>query len=226
MFGILPEWVEIAERTSTRNLRKMVRREMTKRSTGEDVVDLKFHATETTREHFERARVLASRKAGKRLSADATFRVVVEDYVSRHDPLEVEDGTRRVGPTSGRPRDRYVPVRVRRDVRRRAGDRCEFPGCEERTFLEFAHRRPHRHGSGREADDLLLQCWLHHPMFDAGRFRVVGPTDDPSWVQTGLGDYGYVCTRDLPGGRAAETDEERRALRELLEARRRERGPP
>lgn len=217
VWGVLPPWVETAERTPTRELRKMVRREMARRRSGEDVQDVTLHATETTREHFERARVLASRQLGRRLSNDETFRVVVEDYVDRHDPLLVGEGTRRVGPTEDLPGERYIPVGVRREVRRRAGDRCEHPGCEETTFLQFAHRVAHARGGAREADDLLLLCWRHHAMLDAGHIRVLGPTADPVWIHP----EGYVLTRASPGGVPPGTDEERSALRDLREQMRR-----
>ena len=220
IWGVLPKWIEVAERTSSRELRKLVRRERTRQRTGEDVVDMTFHATETTREHFERARVLASRKAGRRLTNDDTFRVVVEHYVDTHDPLAVDDGTRRVGPTSGLPGARYVPVAVRRAIRRRAQDRCEMPECDEDTFLEFAHRIAHRDqarcGGGREEGDLFLLCGTHHTMLDGDALRAIGPTDDPAWVTCdGWSPRGIVCTRRVRGGRPPETEAELQAVREL-----------
>jgi hypothetical protein len=67
-----------------------------------------------------------------------------------------------------------VPAEVERALRARAGDRCEVPYCEHRTFVQIAHIVPHtRHGS-RELANLWLACTMHHTQHDAGRIRIVG----------------------------------------------------
>ena len=118
-----------------------------------------------------------------------------------NDPRHRE-GKRRVGPTSERPFDRYIPVSVRRAIRRRAGDTCEFPGCYHRAFLQFAHWRPHRHDSPREEADLLLLCHIHHLLVDAKFFAILGSPRDPTFI----GPLGIVQDRACPGGRGPESD--------------------
>ena len=207
----LPLWCEEAERLSLSELRKRARRRVEEERTGERVIDLTLPIGETLREDFERARVLASRKEKRTLSFTQTLDAVVNHYLDTFDPFRQEDGTRRVGPTSTRPGDRYIPVSVRRAVRRRAGDRCEHPGCDALTLLEFAHREPHRDGSGREVDDLFLLCWWHHTAYDGGGIRVLGPTGEPIWMDPS----GMIVSRRDPCGRWPETDAEWGLLRSM-----------
>jgi hypothetical protein len=121
--------------------------------------------TETV-EHVRRARIIASRKAGMVLTEGQTVSHVFHDYLLRHDPLLKEPGLRRVGPTAQRLEDRYIPVEVRSEVIRRSGDLCERCRCG--GFLEFAHLRPHRLGSSREANDFMRLCHLCHTLYDGG----------------------------------------------------------
>jgi hypothetical protein len=53
------------------------------------------------------------------------------------------------------------------------------PGCGNHLFLEFCHIDGHARGGSREADNLLLLCWLHHWMFDHGLMTLRGPAEDP-----------------------------------------------
>lgn len=64
------------------------------------------------------------------------------------------------------PRSRYIPAAVRREVRRRDGDRCAFVGtegrCHERGFLEFHHVVPYADGGPTDANNLQLRCRAHN----------------------------------------------------------------
>ncbi len=210
----LSRWLDLAAHRPLPALRRDVRRDLAARDAGEMVVDVTVHVTETVREDFERARIIASRRARRFLTYGDTFRLIVDHYLATYDPLRTSEGSRRVGPTAERPGDRYVPISVRRAVTRRAGDRCEHPGCDRRVFTEFAHLTPHRDGGAREVDDLVLLCRRHHVMLDGGHIALVGPVDDAVWVHRS----GVVVTAANPVGRDAQSEAERRALRTLVEA--------
>jgi hypothetical protein len=209
LFAEKADWVGRAEKERYSRLRRSARERLAEIRCGEAVETVEVRVPDSVLERFEQARVIASRKAGRVLSRDETFEAVVDAYVDANDGLLIKGRARRVGPTADIPGSRYIPIAVRRAIRRRAGDQCEFPECWERARLQFAHRRPHRHGSGREVDDLFLLCWQHHLFMD-GHFMVpVGPTGNPAWV---CPPTGIVTTRDSPGGRMPETARERRVI--------------
>lgn len=208
-------WVSQAQTKAPSRLRKAVKKRVAEIRSGEAVVEVSVHVSETVREKFEVAREIASRKARRVLGDDETFEAVVDHYVESFDEMRRE-GRRRVGPTGDATDDRYVPVEVRRDVRRRAGDHCEFPGCVHYRFLEFAHWTPHREGSGREVSDLILLCHLHHTMMDAGYFARLGTPEDPVFLVPGIRDWGIAVTKQAPGGRGLVSEKERRAWEEWL----------
>lgn len=211
-------WIAQAERKTPTPLRKAVRKRLAEVRCGEAVVEIDVHVPESVREGFEVAREIASRKAGRALDDSGTFEAVVDHYLDTFDEMRRQDGKRRVGPTAERPGDRYIPISVRRAVRRRAGDRCEFPGCPNRLFLEFAHWDPHASGSGREAGDLILLCGWHHTMMDAGAYKRLGTASDPVFVMEGVGSFGnVVVTRDAPGGRPPTSEAERGAWDDVEE---------
>jgi hypothetical protein len=204
-------WIDRAQKARFTNVRNEARARLAEIRCGEAVVPVRVHVPESVSEDFVRAGVIASGKAGRSLTQDETFEAVVDHYLDSFDELRTEEGTRRTGPTAEEPGKRYVPVSVKRAIRRRAGDMCEFPGCDRRKFLELAHRRPWRFGSGREADDLMLLCWDHHVMFDANFHVAIGPTQDPTWVD----NLGLCYTRDRPYGRDPETERELRVVRAM-----------
>jgi 5-methylcytosine-specific restriction endonuclease McrA len=51
---------------------------------------------------------------------------------------------------------RYIPIAVRRAVRRRDGGRCVY--CRARARLGFDHVVPRVKGGGRTPDNLVLCC--------------------------------------------------------------------
>jgi hypothetical protein len=141
------------------------------------LVSMTVHVTERTREEFHRARVLASREAAVPLTDGQTLTRLVSFYLDRRDERRRAQGTRRVGPTSAAPDERYIPAESRREVLARSHDRCEVPGCALDTFLEFAHVVSHADGSGREPEDLLRLCHVHHTQFDADVLLFAGWRD-------------------------------------------------
>jgi hypothetical protein len=167
------DWLLWAESDSVGELRRRVRRRIEEVTQEEVVVPLHLEVTVRSREDFDRARTIASRKAGKSLSEGQTLGVVVDDYLGRHDPMRQKPGKRRLPSTSEIKGSRTIPADVQRAIRKRAKDRCEIEGCVNDLFLEFAHvSLPHSAGGGREVGDLALLCHRHHTLLDAGEFRL------------------------------------------------------
>ncbi len=164
------DWLLAAASNPIRMLRRKVKKRFEQHAQGEiGIEQISVHITSKAREDFERARDVASQKAGTFLTDGQTFTRVVNFYLDENDPLRKKGGTRRVGDTSAVPRSRYVPAQVQRAIYVRANGTCEVPTCDHRLGLELAHRTPHRSGSGREIDDLGLLCRRHHVLYDAGR---------------------------------------------------------
>ena len=174
-------WLTYARDESVGALRKRVRRRLEEHALGRTrATEVSVFVPEQTHVDFRRARTVASRKAGKTLTDGQTLTAVVDFYLQKNDPLLQGAGTRRVGPTRDDPTSRYVPADVKRAVRQRSGDCCEIPGCNNAIHLEFAHCEPHRHGSGREAEDLAHLCSAHHLLYDAGIIDLTGKVLRPA----------------------------------------------
>ena len=65
-----------------------------------------------------------------------------------------------------------IPKAVQDEVRARAGDVCELPGCTIRDDLHFHHLRGR--GGGHAADEILLLCSGHHQAPHSGALRLRG----------------------------------------------------
>ena len=135
--------------------------------------------TESGKEKLDRAQVLASRKAKRKLCVGETVEACVEHYLDAHDFERKEPGSRRMpDTTNGQPR-RNIPAEERRKILEREGDRCIVPGCDHRIWLEMAHIDPHRFGGSREASNLHLPCREHHVLYDARWLLARGPAESP-----------------------------------------------
>jgi hypothetical protein len=130
-------------------------------------------------EDFDRARTLLSRREQRALSAGETLGAVLVEWLAKADPLRRSEGTRHVPDTTGKRDSRYVPPSVDRHVRRRSGDRCIVPGCQNKIWVERSHRVPHAWAGGCEARHLDLLCDMHHFLYELGRLRITGPADAP-----------------------------------------------
>lgn len=150
------------------------------------VSELNLVVSRRAKENFARARVIASKKAGKALTKGQTFGAVVDDYLDRHDEDRKKPRPRRKGKTEDDPESRYIPAEVRREVRRRSGGRCEFPGCNHEIWLQFCHLTPHAAGGCREAHNVVHFCNRHHFLFDAGIIKLIeGDANDPVYEVDG-----------------------------------------
>lgn len=164
------DWLEAAATEPLRALRRRIKQRFELHAEGDlGIEQLNMFVATRSKDDFARAREVASEKAGKRLTEGQTFTRVVDFYLEKNDPLRQSGRARRVGDTNGIPQSRYIPAEVKRTVLARAGGTCEVDGCEHKLGLEFAHRTPHRDGSGREADDIGALCRRHHVLYDAGR---------------------------------------------------------
>jgi hypothetical protein len=181
------DWLSWAETWSARDIEREVRRREREAESGEKVMTFSALLTASAWEKFDRAWVLACRKAKEQLSRGRAVEALTDHYLKCFDPDLKTPGKRRTPDTEDHP-GRYVPEEVKRAVRGRPhGDRCAVPGCDHRLFLNYAHIRPHRYGGGREAEHLHYLCVPHHILYDAGILGITGPPDRPTFR--------------LPGGR-------------------------
>jgi hypothetical protein len=171
------DWPLWAESMSAKRLRELVDQRIEEVRQGE-VVERPFHVLKRVSHDFDRARDLASRKAGEVLTDGTAFAVVVDHYLDDFDPLRKEAGPRRMPDTSGSP-NRRVPARVALEVARRNRDRCPFLLCDNRIFLQNAHVRAFASGGNQEAANLFRPCDGHHALFDQGFVRMEGTPDEP-----------------------------------------------
>lgn len=176
------DWLKWAAEDSPKEFRKRVAERVEEvRSGGEPALSRILTALDRAWEKFARARVIASRSARTTLSEGETLETISDFYLDRTDPMRKEGAARRMPDTLGTP-GRKMPAEELRKVLARNDDRCQYPGCTNRIWLENAHRIPHSRGGGREAADTLRFCKVHHRMFDAGLFRAIGPADNPTFL--------------------------------------------
>ena len=199
------DWLEAARSTSLKTLRRNIRKRIEVHALGASsgIEEVTVYVAARTKDDFERAREVASQKAGKPLTHGQTFGRVVAFYLDKNDPLRQKGGARRLGPTDDLPGSRYVPRDVVRQIWARAGGCCEVPGCSHRMHLELAHRVPHARGSGREPKDLGLLCHRHHLLYDAGKIPWPVPRPPPSGDAGGASRVGerlatYMASRSRP----------------------------
>jgi hypothetical protein len=192
------DWLQWAIEIPTSDFRKKVEKRVVEVAEGGPVDHVGFFVSRETRRRFDRAREIASRKAGRMLTRSETFGRLVDDYLQRHDPLYLQSRPAR---RTKRPRaGDYVPESVKRDVRRRFGNRCAVAGCTHTTFLEIAHIVPRALGGLNRVEDLLELCRPHHELFDAKRMFLVGwDTDRPWFVDRTGRRIGWLRTALDPG---------------------------
>ncbi len=94
----------------------------------------------------------------KRLCCDSQAVVLIED----------DDGV----PLSIGRKSRIVPKAIARAVRARDHDRCTFPGCRNKRFLDCHHVEHWSAGGETSLDNLMLLCTKHHTLVHEGRFRI------------------------------------------------------
>jgi hypothetical protein len=172
------DWLALARAEPTRDLRRRLQRRREEAKVGTPVEPVTVYVPSSTRDDFDRARALLSRRTREALSLGQTLRLVLKEWLGRFDPLRRKPGTRRV-PDTSQPGSRYVPAEVNRQVRMRSHDKCHVRFCPNRIFVERSHRRAFALGIGQEEWNLDLLCRLHHRMYELGLLRISGPPSRP-----------------------------------------------
>ena len=178
------DWSRLARELTAPDLKFRVNRRLAERATGGPVLPLRAWLSPRGAEAFVRCRELTVRQERRPLTEGETIEIVCRDFVLRHDPVEaakralaagrVADATRPVERgRPGQPRG-ATPAAERHALVLRDGDRCAIEGCDERTFLENAHRVPHRSGGPAVAANEDRLCRRHHRAVDAGDLKPVG----------------------------------------------------
>ena len=97
-------------------------------------------------------------EAVKRLCCDSHAVILTED--DKGEPLSI-----------GR-KARTVPKAIERAVRARDRNRCTFPGCRNKRFLDCHHVEHWANGGETSVNNLLLLCTRHHTLVHEGGFRI------------------------------------------------------
>lgn len=95
-------------------------------------------------------------KSIKKLSTEECLEYALELALAHYE--NSLDKTRKSKGTSGR----TVPAAIKKQILKRAGGVCEYPGCDERHFLELEHIKPYAKGGGHEIENLKLYCKAHN----------------------------------------------------------------
>ena len=109
-----------------------------------------------------------SAESVRRLACDCARVPVVED--ERGQVLDI-----------GR-RTRTIPSAIRRALRVRDDETCQFPGCTRRRFLDAHHIHHWADGGETKLDNLVLLCGRHHRFVHEHGFTIESDADGLSFV--------------------------------------------
>jgi Domain of unknown function (DUF222)/HNH endonuclease len=70
------------------------------------------------------------------------------------------------------PKRRAIPPSMRRALKERDGSCCQFPGCNNREWVDAHHIRHWARGGETKLDNLLLLCGHHHRLVHEGGFGI------------------------------------------------------
>ena len=178
------DWSRLARELTAPELKMRVNRRLAERASGGPVLPLKAWLSPKGAELFVRCRELTVRQERRALTEGETIEIVCRDFVVRHDPVEAAKRALAAGrvadaskpATTGRPGQprRAMPAAERHALVLRDGDRCGIEGCDERLWLQNAHRVPHRSGGPAVAANEDRICRGHHRLVDAGERKIVG----------------------------------------------------
>jgi Domain of unknown function (DUF222)/HNH endonuclease len=73
---------------------------------------------------------------------------------------------------------RAIPASIRRALDARSEGRCQFPGCENRRWVDAHHIVHWARGGQTKIDNLVLLCSRHHRLVHEGGFGVARAADD------------------------------------------------
>ena len=117
-------------------------------------------------------------KGNRALSFQDAFEAGMQEFIKNREEKKKSESVARApevyelrGVKSEKfPKSRYIAVRVRRKIRERSGDRCEFSEpesgrrCESKTGLEFDHIQPHALGGSNTEENLRHYCRCHNTL--------------------------------------------------------------
>jgi hypothetical protein len=81
---------------------------------------------------------------------------------------ETKDGE----PLSIGRKSRVVPKGIERAVRARDKNRCRFPGCRHKRFVDIHHIEHWTNGGETALNNLMMLCSKHHTLVHEGSFRI------------------------------------------------------
>lgn len=115
----------------------------------------------------------ARRLSGRDLSAEECLLIFLKLFARHVTPEEVRMS------------------RKRREVLKRAGCRCEVPGCRSRCNLHVHHVVFRSHGGADELENYCVTCAAHHLRhIHTGRMRVEGEDPEDRLWEVGLDQDG------------------------------------
>jgi hypothetical protein len=125
---------------------------------------VQFTASKELRDKLERLQALMN------VDLAAVIEAAVTDKIERIEAKrygETKNPRKTIEETDTSPRSRYIPVAVRRIVRRRDSDQCRFVDkngrrCTERRWLGFHHHDPFGRGGDHDPAKISLMCKGHN----------------------------------------------------------------
>lgn len=75
----------------------------------------------------------------------------------------IQEREEKLNEQAGRPKSRYIPVRVRKLLLEKNGRKCQRVNCSKR-FEHFHHKEEFARGGGHRPDNLELLCRGHHEL--------------------------------------------------------------
>lgn len=205
------DWLSLAEEVGLRELQGRVRARIEEVAQRRKLHAVTAHLTEETLEKVDHCRMLAEKQRnGIPQTFGQTIDFMADETIRGRDPRWKPKGTRRLPPTQTLPWSRTVPADVTRELWERSGGLCEFGSCR-RAGRDRCHLEPHAEGSGRETDDQVLGCRVHHKEFDAGLLKFL------EWTGDGRPEFLVRATGELldpkPRGDAGKAFEGARRIR-------------
>jgi hypothetical protein len=132
------------------------------------------HSKSTLEEiHLRAMRLLVADLEKRRFGKTARPRRVAHEGEARlqepSEPSEPSDPSEPSEPRLARPRARYIPAAVRREVYARDAARCTFVDsagqrCRESHCLELHHLQAFAQGGGHHSSNLTLRCRAHNAL--------------------------------------------------------------
>ena len=190
------DWIAEAQKLTDRDLNRKVRERMVEVYEGGPVSTMTTVMSANARSKFERARAVASQKERRILDEGQTIEVLSDHYLDDFDEDRKKERARRMPDTTGLP-GRKIPAQVKRKLKRRRRGLCQFPGCDNRIWIQSCHRRWHASGGSREPPNMLRFCGFHHFLFDERWFRVEGSSENPTFYEKYLTENGETRWRKI-----------------------------